>query len=188
MEFFNNDPVLAFVVCGLVVVAITFIGIWIVRAFAGSALNARISLSPQQIKRGQELNVGITICPRFSLEIDMIEITITCERTYRERHRGGWGSSHRDSHTEVDNICKETTYLPVDTMVGTGEEKSYTVKIIVPGEGLPTKRKTMDWGEDQGISIEWFVTIRFDIKSFPDAILRYNIVVQSGLDTPESQH
>ncbi|MDQ7822340.1 MAG: hypothetical protein RDV48_06055 [Candidatus Eremiobacteraeota bacterium] len=172
-ELWNHEPVMAFFMTVLALAAGGAVVYWIVRAYAANAINPRITLSPEKVKRGQELSAVIEFSPRMSLELDMIEVTITCERTFRE-HRAG----DRHHHYEKDTLCKETTYIPVGKMVKAGETCSYSSNIAVPRDGLPTKRKSFGWDEEQAISIEWYVTVRFDIKQFPDAINRYSIIVE----------
>jgi hypothetical protein len=108
----------------------------------------------------------------------MIEITIACERTSRERSGGYSGRKYTTG--SKDTVTKETTFIPVYTQLTPGEQKSYSASITVPGDGLPTDRSKLTWDSPQNISIEWFVTVRFNIAGFPDAIHKENIFVEKG--------
>lgn len=178
----SSDSMLIYVLIGVAAVGgIVWVAVFLARAYARSMLNSQVRVSPTDVRKGQELTVDIEICPRSPVEIDMIEISITCERSSQERHEGGHSGFGRggDIHYSKDIVCKETTYIPVQGQVGVGERRSFSAKIVVPSEGLSTDRSKLGWGESQNIRIEWFLTVRFGIVRFPDAIHRQNIFVRS---------
>jgi hypothetical protein len=177
-----NDDTVFYIFGGAIAVAIAlFVLQFIIRAWARYAVNSRVTITPQQVAKGDEINVTVDFTPRFPVTIDMIEISIECQRTYRER-QGGELFSRRDRDTlEVDNVCKETVYIPFQGEVGAGENKSFSTPVTVPTDGVATKRASRDWSEAQHISIEWYVTVRINIKLMPDAIHRTNIYVTSKL-------
>jgi len=155
---------------------------YLIRAWARYMLNSRVAVSPLQAVRGQNLDVTVEITPRVPVVIDMIEITILCQRIYREQQGNStfFARRHRNN-VEVDNVCKETTYIPFQGEVGAGESKSFSTPVTVPADGVPTKRSARNWGEPQQISIEWYVIVRINVKAMPDAIHKTNIIVQSGI-------
>lgn len=177
----QDDTGLFILGAAIVLVLAGFAVYYLIRAWARYLLNSRVTVSPQQAVKGQKLDVTVEITPRLPVTIDMIEITILCQRTYREHQGSSTLFSRRDrDNVEVDNVCKEITYIPFQGEVGAGENKSFSTPVTVPSDGVSTKRSASSWGEPQQISIEWYVIVRINVKRMPDAIHKTNIIVQSG--------
>ncbi|MGV8121615.1 MAG: hypothetical protein AB2L14_17790 [Candidatus Xenobiia bacterium LiM19] len=178
-----NDDTGLYITGAVIVIALAgFAVYYLIRAWARYMLNSRVAVSPQQAVKGQKIDVTVEITPRLPVTIDMIEITILCQRTYREHQGSGTLFSRRDrDNVEVDNVCKETTYIPFQGEVGAGENKSFSTPVTVPADGVATKRSARSWGEPQQICIEWYVIVRINVKALPDAIHKINIIVRSGI-------
>jgi len=176
-----NDDTTLYIIAAVIIIALAAFAIYyMARAWARYALGSRVIVNPMQAVKGDEITVSIDFTPKFPVTIDMIEISIVCQRTYREHHGDNLLFSRSDRDTlEVDNVCKETVFIPFQGEVGAGENKSFSTPVTVPSDGIATKRASVQWGEPQQINIEWYVIARINVKMMPDAIHKINIHVAS---------
>jgi len=162
---------LGFVAAG----ALTHLAARGLRAHVSRALGLKVIVHSTELARCQELRVQAEIKPARPFDLDSVEMTLLCERIYRERRRDGEGFNR-----EKDVLHKESTYVMEGTgPLAAGERKVFAASFTIPGDALSSKRTSSDWGADQGLRIDWYVQVRFHLKGYPDSVERRDLAVSS---------
>ena len=171
-------------ICGVSAAGAFFGGRWMARR----ALNPRLRIEPTPAKIGQPLKLILDVYPQQDVQVDQVEITLACHRTYDTTDRpenqmsnlldtvndlfGNRRSMWRGQHgtTEHDILCKEHIVYPINKRFGKGVGERLDYEVLVSPDGVGTKRQ----GE---LTAEWRLTVRFDIPGFPDAVLEREVEV-----------
>lgn len=160
------------------------------RTMAQQALGARLVLHPETPKLGSVLNVTILARPKQKVQLDGIQAVIKCCRQYRQggsgwedHHTEGWvgvvaglfesRQRSRDRETvEYDTVWQSTVSQQVGQTLQPGQACQWNLEVPIGSDGLPTD-------SHGNLQIWWSLTVRFEIPSFPDALLTRKVQVLS---------
>ncbi|MEW6279854.1 MAG: hypothetical protein AB1758_14595 [Candidatus Eremiobacterota bacterium] len=155
------------------------------RSVAARGVNARVEVEPHSPRLGEFVTVGIHTQPTTDVQVDAIQVTLSCQRRFLENPYGEDTSSallmsllstrryrHRHQRIEYDTLVREVTTLPVGRQLRAGTPESFACEVQICPDGVPTDR-------EGNLTVRWVLEVRFAIPRFPDAVLTREVHVRS---------
>ncbi|GIV80246.1 MAG: hypothetical protein KatS3mg050_4640 [Litorilinea sp.] len=135
-------------------------GLWATQegVIATAVAQRRVTVEPLEARLGEELSVQAMVTPRRSLQAGPVVFTLVG----RERIKIGHGRSRRVRTAEPVNL---TTTLAEAVALVAGQPQTYTARLTVPPEAMPSFSQE-SFGEEW--AFEWFVRFRLGLPRLPD--------------------
>ncbi|MGC8801945.1 MAG: hypothetical protein ACP5UR_17050 [Chloroflexus sp.] len=137
-------------------------GLWATQeGFIATAVAQRqVTVEPLEARLGQDLNVQAILTPRRTLQAGPVVFTLVGRERIRIRQSHRW---IREKTAEPVNL---TTTLAEAVTLLAGHPQTYTARLTVPPEAMPSFSRDESLGE--AWAFEWFVRFRLGLPRLPD--------------------
>ena len=137
-------------------------GLWATQeGFIATAVAQRqVTVEPLEARLGQDLDVQAILTPRRTLQAGPVVFTLVGRERIRIRQ------SHRRTREKTAEPVNLTTTLAEAVTLLAGYPQTYTARLTVPPEAMPSFSRDESLGE--AWAFEWFVRFRLGLPRLPD--------------------